>query len=195
MTRRKPVFAPKNRLCPGAKKILAEVTEIELPEFRVRRSASAPDGKQFSIENTEPPSHVQVNAIEFVDHADAIMTLEDGRQIYVRLIAKAMPRLSDPKQTLLAEIVIDIADPELRTADPETMRKHITLAPEARYWCHLVRAGELIMLAEAEVQRQADLYWKGLDVGTLKKMPWPRHPHFWQAKGKAHHQRHHIARL
>jgi hypothetical protein len=143
----------------GARESLRGATEIELPGMKVRHSARARDGAEFTGEVDEPPRRVQIESIEFVDATDAILTLEDGQRIYVRLIATGK-RPVDPKQSLYSEILIDITDPVLLTADPATMRRHITLAPNSRVWCVYFRQAQLAEVVKAEAEKQADEHWR-----------------------------------
>lgn len=144
----------------GVKEVLAGATEIELPELRVKRAITAQDGREFTAEEVEPSRRVPITAVGFVDAVDAVLTLADGQQIYVRLVATARSRSRDPAQTRLAEIVIDVSDPVLRTADPATLREHITLAPNARRWCSHWKEADLGADAEARARQLADQYWR-----------------------------------
>lgn len=143
----------------GAREALKQVTEIQLPEVRVKRIVSAQDQMEFTAEAIQPEQHVAVEAIELVDATDAILTLSGGEQIYVRLVATAK-RPADIKQTLLSEVLIDISDPVLRTADPETLRQHITLGVRAKHWCNHLREPDLIAEADAAAQMKASKYWE-----------------------------------
>lgn len=142
----------------GAREMLMQAAEIALPEFRAKSVVAAQDKIEFSAEVTNLEQRVAVLAVELVDAADAILTLADGQQIYVRLVAKAK-RPTDVKQTLLSEVLIDLSDPVLRTADPETLRQHITLGAGAKHWCSHLRKPDLLAEAEAAAQAKADKHW------------------------------------
>lgn len=143
----------------GAREALTQATEIKLPEVRAGRIVVAQDQVDFAAEAVQPEQQMAVEAVELVDATDAILTLAGGEQIYVRLVATAK-RPADIKQTLLPEVLIDISDPVLRTADPETLRRHITLGVRAKHWCNHLREPDLIAEAEAAVQQKAAKYWE-----------------------------------
>lgn len=149
--------APETNKCSqtaafaGAKHILANLKKIALPGIPAQRASHAPaDG----FDAASKPELAVISAIEFVDYADAIMTLDDGRQVYVRLVATATPRSNDAKQTRLAEIEIDIFDPVLRAANPDAIRQRLSLSPSACHWCHGHRASS----PNAEQARPADFF-------------------------------------
>jgi hypothetical protein len=143
----------------GARQMLGAITEIELPARRVERMVSAQDKLEFVGAATEPPLRAAVEAVEFVDATDAVLTLAGGVQIYVRLVATCR-RPADVKQTQLSEIAIDVSDPFLRTADPDALRQHITLGTRAKHWCHHLREPNLVVQAEADARQRAARHWE-----------------------------------
>jgi len=143
----------------GAKKMLQEATEIELPELRVKRTAEAQDGIVFDAEVTEQAQMANIQNIELVDIADAILTLENGQQLYVRLIANAKWQTEGPKQSQHAEITIDISDENLWDIDPQKLRHQITLAPKMKRWCSHWHEDDLLTQAEHLARVKADEYW------------------------------------
>jgi len=140
-------------------KTLMEATEIELPELRIKAKAVAQDGMEFEAEVTEQPQLVKIQNIEQVDVADVILTLEDGRQIYTRLIANAKWQTESPKQTQHAEFTIDISDESLWDIDPQKLRQQITLAPRMKRWCSHWHEDDLLTQAEALAWVKADEHW------------------------------------
>ncbi|MDK9704610.1 MAG: hypothetical protein OEL20_15860 [Sulfuritalea sp.] len=139
----------------GAREALKQANEIELPALRVKRIMAAQDRMEFVAEVNEPAHRVQIEGVEFVDATDAVLTLSDGQQVYVRLVATAK-RPGDPKQLKISEVLIDISDPVLRTANPEVLRQHITLGSRAKHWCHHLREPDLVAEAEAKVLQQVN---------------------------------------
>jgi hypothetical protein len=143
----------------GAREALKQASEIQLPEVRAKRIVAAQDHMKFSAEAVQPEQQLAVAAVELVDATDAILQLTGGERIYVRLVATAK-RPDDIKQTLLSEVLIDISDPVLRTADPETLRQHITLGVRAKHWCNHLREPDLIAEADAAARLKASRYWE-----------------------------------
>lgn len=112
-------------------------------------------GKVFTGKAKAEEEVVQVTAAEFVDATDAILTLASGQQIRLRLVATAK-RSSDPTVPVMGEITIDLTDPLLQTADPETLREHIALSGSARKWCHFAGAQAL----EQHALNDANAQWE-----------------------------------
>ena len=151
--------APEQKDCAmsavltAAKEIVKTITELKLPSFEVIQEVATPSGRTFTGKANAVEEIVQIAAAEFVDATDAILTLADGKKIRLRLIATAK-RSSDPADPIIGEIAIDLMDPILQTADPQTLRAHITLSGLARRWCHFAdaRALEKLALADATAQ-------------------------------------------
>lgn len=143
-------------LLASSRAALIEVTDFALPELVAEGKATSSEGKVFT-ETLREPSEVQgVTAYEFVDTTDAVLTLADGQQVYVRLIAAGVSRGDlQAKQTVFAEIIIDISDPMLRTADRDALRRHISLNPGSRIWCGNQRVAELQRLADEIARARA----------------------------------------
>lgn len=141
----------------AAKEIVKTITELKLPSFEVTQDVETPSGRKFTGKAKVTEEVVQVTAAEFVDSTDAILTLADGQKIRLRLVATAR-RSSDPTEPVMGEIAIDLTDPVLQTADPETLREHITLTGSARRWCHFADAQALERLALADANAQWETF-------------------------------------
>lgn len=136
--------------------VLAEVGAFQLPDLVGRGEAKSKDGKPFEATSIEHGEVQEVSAYEFVDETDAILTLKNGEQVYVQLTARPLAEgLAIQKQNQLAEIIIQIDDPVLRTADWDTMRRHIRLSPSARTWCRNPRLVQLNEMATAQANEDA----------------------------------------
>lgn len=137
----------------AAKEIVKSITELKLPSFEVSLEIEMPSGRKFTGKAKVAEEVVQVAAAEFVDSTDAILTLGDGQKIQLRLVATAR-RSPDTAEPVIGEIAIDLTDPVLQTADPKTLREHITLSGSARRWCHFANAKALEKLALADANAQ-----------------------------------------
>lgn len=154
--------APETEVCGQAAvlavamAVLAEVGAFQFPDLIGRGAAKSKDGKSFEATSIEYGEVQEVSAYEFIDATDAILTLKNGEQVYVRLTARPLAEsIATQKQNQLAEIVIQIDDPVLRTADWETMRRHIRLSPDVRTWCRNPRLGQLNEQAAAQATEDA----------------------------------------
>ena len=137
----------------AAKEIVKTIKELKLPSFEVTQEVETPSGRKFTGKAKVAEEVIQVVAAEFVDSTDAILTLADGQKIRLRLVATATWS-SAPTEPVIGEITIDLTDPVLQTAAPETLREHITLSGPARRWCHFSNAKALERLALADANAQ-----------------------------------------
>jgi hypothetical protein len=143
----------------AAKETLSRASQFLLPEAIVSATVKSKSGKIFTQEKIIPSELQEITSYDFVDTTDAILTLSSGQQIYVRLVASGKIESKDaPKQTKFAEVLIDISDPVLKTADRETLRRHITLSPEQRKWCSNQIDSRLHNDLLIAAQREADEY-------------------------------------
>ena len=147
----------ENALLVAARKMVRETKVIELPGYEVTRQVSSADGKVFSGKASEAEKVVAVEAVEFIDATDAFLTLAGGQRLLIRLVATTK-RVVEPKQSIIGEIVIDVADPVLRTADPDTMRQYISLGKSARRWCHHVNEAALTRAAQDDANSLRDIH-------------------------------------
>lgn len=134
------------------KSCISEMDEFVTPACENTAEVRAPGGRMVNSTLSSEESLGKVVAYEFVDVTDAVLTLENGQQIYVRLIASGRFD-GTAKQGPLAEIVIDLTDPVLRTADRATLRRHISLGAERRTWCR----NQVWDVKQAEAKRLADV--------------------------------------
>lgn len=140
----------------AAKQVFSETQEFKLPDQAVVGEARSADGKMFSHRIDQPGQILAVTQYTSVDATDGILTLADGQMIYVRLIATGIHISNEPpKQTKFAEVIIDISDPVLRTANRDILRQHISLSPEQRRWCSNQELTGLQAQADATAQSLA----------------------------------------
>ena len=147
----------QSAILAAARQMVQELKEIKLPSFEVTQQVSSQAGKIFTGHANEPEQVVSVDAVEFVDTTDAVLTLAGGQKVMLRLVATTK-RTVEPKQTVMGEIVINLADPVLQTADPEAMRRHITLADSARTWCHHYNEAKLMQQALENAQQRLETF-------------------------------------
>ena len=162
----------------GARAQLSVGTALILPAYSVTGSAKAADGREFNALEQSAQSRATIEQIQWVDETDALLTLADGRQLRVRLMATSgglgVQRLGDDDP--LAEILIDVSDPLLRDADPEELRRRITLDTAAKRWCHHWQASELVDVATRVAQSKANSYWADKQAAAAAVATIPAHP-------------------
>lgn len=120
----------------AAKDNLSKGSKFLIPEKVISATVKSQQGKTFTEQRIFPGEIQEITAYDFVDATDAILTLSNGLKVYVRLIATGkFIEHTQPKQTQFAEVLIDISDPVLKTANRDILRQHITLSPDQRKWC------------------------------------------------------------
>lgn len=153
----------------AAKETFSKGSKFLTPEKVVSATARSKSGKIFTEERLIPSEVQEITAYDFVDSTDAILTLSNGQKIYVRLIATGkLSDYSNPKQTQFAEVLVDISDPVLRTANRDVLREHITLSPEQRKWCSNQIDSSLHKELLMTAQRAADEHDKNISATTEK---------------------------
>lgn len=141
----------------AAKAAFATLDEILLPALEVVAETQASTGNTFREKLREEAVTQKISGYEFVDMTDAILTLANGQKIYVRLVASGVSIESmNSKQSHFAEVVIDISDPILRTADLDVLRRHISINPSSRTWCHHQRLQEMLSSAQKLSEQKAE---------------------------------------
>ncbi|WP_157256682.1 hypothetical protein [Methyloversatilis discipulorum] len=117
-----------------------------------------------------PPERVKTHRFDIVDRAHAILTLDDGRRLRVRLTGRVRVSedvgFNDPSDIPTLEILID--DPEIAALPPEELRKRIQLLIGAGVWCsHWQDASLLEKATQAAIdQANAHVDWvpDGLEI-------------------------------
>lgn len=145
----------------GAKAQIQPGETLTLPAYIVTGSARAPDGLQFNAIEQAAQSRVSIDTVHWVDEVDALLTLSNGRQLRVRLVAVSsslkIQRLGD--NDAAAEILIDVSDPSLRDASPDELRSRITLDTSAKRWCHHWQVDSLSKSAIRLAEDKAARHW------------------------------------
>jgi len=157
----------------GARAQLRPGESLMLPAYTVTGSARAADGREFHALEQSPQRRVGIEQLQWIDETDAVLTLADGRQLRIRLVAVsgALSAERTGSEEQLAEILIDVSDPALRDADPEALRAHITLDTAAKRWCQHWQASELVAEATRVAQGKADQYWQDKQAAAAARVP------------------------
>ncbi|MFP3558687.1 hypothetical protein SB861_49720 [Paraburkholderia sp. SIMBA_049] len=89
-----------------------------------------------------PAERVQIDAWSFVDSAEAMLTLEDGRELRVLLVGTSNASVTDddaerPPGMRVGEASIQIIvdDPAIAGMSPDELRNRTTLAMKQAHWC------------------------------------------------------------
>lgn len=100
---------------------------IQLPKVQRKATAIGLSGQEYEVWVSRPAVRVKIDQISFQDHARALLTLKDGRQIVVPLLGTAS---LTPTDELRACLTLEIDDPEAAALTPEELRNRLTLLPD-----------------------------------------------------------------
>lgn len=116
----------------AALRLWCEHGVLDLPRRRRSGSIVGLSGDLHQAWAEVPPAQVRIINHAFVDRTTALLTLDDGRQLRVHLIASFETTAAD----MMPTIQIELADRSLVQLPPEELRRRLTLLPEgAVTWC------------------------------------------------------------
>lgn len=103
--------------------------ELELPARPVKVSVRGLSGKEYSSKEVFPSEQVRVLAVQLTTHTQALVTLEDGRQVLVTLDGNF-----HSQERGIPAIVVRTDDPAIARMSLEELRKRITVLIGAGTW-------------------------------------------------------------
>lgn len=137
----------------AALSLLQEHDRIVLPARRVDAQVKGISGKLYDAWEVRPPERVTIKSFKPRDQVSAVLTLEDGRQVLVRLTG-SLQGAPDGDVLPVIELVVD--DPSLAAMDPDTLKAKLHLLVEAGAWCGQDWAGsELANQAKQKAEEAA----------------------------------------
>lgn len=105
----------------AAMSLFLEEGLIDLPARRYKATVRGLSGKEHHGEFDHAPERVSVSAMRFIDITKAMLTLADGRELLVHLVATEDGEAEDSS----AAIVVVMDDPDLATLPRNELRKRI----------------------------------------------------------------------
>lgn len=137
----------------AALSLLQKYDRIVLPARRVASQVVGISGKLYDAWEVRPPERVSIKSFKPHDQVSAVLTLEDGRQVLVRLTG-SLQGAPDGEVLPVIELVVD--DPALAAMDPDTLKAKLHLLVEAGAWCGQDWAGsELANQAKQKAEKAA----------------------------------------
>lgn len=107
---------------------------LTLPRIRRAGSFIGISGKPYEAWINLPSRQVTIKTVSMVDVAEALLMLDDGRQIRVQLVGIPSTDAGDVDADIpTIQIVVD--DPELAALDPDTLRSKLMLLGSNGHWC------------------------------------------------------------
>lgn len=116
----------------AATRHLLELGVIVLPRRRMSRTARGFSGEGYEVWVEEPSERVTVVDARMRDHATAILTLDDGRQLLVDLTGLREAGSGDGGGQ--AVVTMSLSDPEIAGLGPDEIRARLRILPDIG-WC------------------------------------------------------------
>lgn len=133
----------------------AEQDLIVLPRQRRSAKVEGLSGKFFDAWVEQTAEKVRISSCSFRDDATALLTLDDGRQLVVRLTGRGDAVSLKGEEGVMATIELSVEDPEIAMMSPEDIFRRLELAWQHGTWCHHWNDAELDRLAEDQARAHA----------------------------------------
>ena len=140
---------------------------IILPRRRRSRNVEGLSGRYFDAWVERRPEGVRLADCTFHDEATAILTLNDGRQLLVRLVGSGEVPRTGGGDELFAQIELSIDDPAIAMLSPEEIFARLELAWSEACWRQHWEDAELDREAEAKARENAADALDWLDDANL----------------------------
>ena len=124
----------------AATRHLLELGFMVLPRRRMSRTAKGFSGEGYEVWVEEPAERVAVVGARLRDHATAILTLDDGRQLLVDLTG--LREHSSSNGGGQAVVTMSLSDPEIASLGPDEIRARLRILPDIS-WCSHWKDGSL----------------------------------------------------
>lgn len=155
----------------AALQMLKDEGVLELPRHRQSASVTGLSGKYYEAWIETPPERVRISNFEFKDKASAILTLDDGRQLTIRLVGRIEARETSSEFTvsLSPTILLIVDDPSISALAPNELRKRLQLISAEGIWCSYWNNKSIIDEATDAARKEAEtaLDW----LGELADLP------------------------
>lgn len=146
----------------AALRLLVEDGMIDLPSRSRTSSWVGLSGAEYPGAAGVLPQRRSVTHAQFCDRTSAILTLDDGRQLLVRLTGTntAHGPTSEGASDARATVYIDIGDPRLAALSPDELRARLKLLPDKLcwhgHWDDAALDAQASMAARAHAQEMLD---------------------------------------
>ncbi|WP_159275764.1 hypothetical protein [Variovorax boronicumulans] len=135
----------------AATRHLLEIGFIDLPRRRMSATAEGFSGQGYEVWVEAPAARVAVIGASLHDHATALLTLDDGRELLVDLTGL---RQADSDGRGHAIVTLSLSDPTIAMLGPEEIRARLRILPDIR-WCAHWNDQELSAEADAAATQAA----------------------------------------
>lgn len=104
---------------------------IDLPRRRMSASATGFSGQGYEGWAEMPEERISISGAVFHDHATALLTLDDGRELLVDLTGQRDVGSDGQGRAI---VTLSLSDPSIAMMSPEEIRARLRLLPDIR-WC------------------------------------------------------------
>jgi len=126
---------------------------ISLPAKRFGAHVIGLSGEKYEAWVTQPREPVSIRQVQLRDQVSAVLTLDDGRTVLVRLTGSV--ETADDEAHPVIQLEVD--DPRLASLDPNDLKSRLHLLVETAQWCGPQWDDEeLLQLAQAQAQLEAE---------------------------------------
>lgn len=130
---------------------LEEQGFIDLPRRRKSANAVGFSGEGYEGWAEIPEERALITRAVLRDHAMAVLTLQDGRELLVDLTGKLV---YDDDGKGQASVSVSLSDPAIAMMSPEEIRSRLRLLPDV-YWCAHWNDGALSVTAQRNARQTA----------------------------------------
>ena len=137
---------------------LAKEGRLQLPRHRRSAILTGLSGQFYESWVEVRPEIVRVARRELCDSATAILTLQDGRELYVQLVGHLASTGTSSQTTehLTATISVLVDDPEVAGMPPSQLRERLRLIIGEGTWCSHWNDPEMAQLAQDKARGKAE---------------------------------------
>ena len=155
----------------AATRHLLELGFITLPRRQMSRSAKGFSGEGYEVWVEEPAERIAVVGARLRDHATAVLTLDDGRQLLVDLTGSRQATSDGGGE---AVVTMSLSDPAIASLSPDEIRTRLRILPDIG-WCSHWNDRSLAARGDAaavEMARSAMDAWADADeVDFRSRLP------------------------
>jgi hypothetical protein len=138
---------------------------LELPRRRQSIRIAGLSGQYYEAWVEEPAKRVRVQDFTFQDKVNGILTLDDGRQLRVKLAGSLGADPANTSEVPIPTIRLVVDDPAIASMPLSEIRKRLRLLVENGIWCSHWEDAKLEQAAEAAAQESARAALDWLDEG------------------------------
>lgn len=139
---------------------------IDLPRRRITGRVAGLSGEFHEAWAEQPAIRLRISDVDYRDFANAVVTLDDGRQLLVRLMGTSSsgePGKFDART--IPTIYLAVDDPALASLSPEELMRRARLLPTEVCWQSHWDDSELLVKAEEAARAHAHYLFDDIPTG------------------------------